>query len=133
MQLEHTIWTEKYRPSELSEYVGNTEVVSTFNKYIEEGDIPHILLHSNSPGTGKTTAAKMLASKMDADILYINASDERNIDTIRDKIKSFVATMGFSKFKIVILDEFDFMTITAMASLRNIMKPYAKTSRFILT
>lgn len=133
MNSEHSIWVEKWRPTELSEYVGNSDVINAFNKFLEEGDIPHILLHSNSPGTGKTTAAKLLASKMDADVKYINASDERNIDTVRDSIKTFVSTIGFGKFKIVILDEFDFMTVTAMASLRNIMETFAKSSRFILT
>lgn len=103
--MTNTIWAEKYRPRTLDDYIGNEGLKSKLKIWIETQDVPHLLLHSNTPGTGKTTAAKMIANNIECDYLYINASDERNIDTVRDRIKSFVSTIGFKKWKIVVLDE----------------------------
>jgi replication factor C small subunit len=130
---EHTIWVEKYRPKDLSTYVGNPDIVDSFRRYIEANDIPHLLLHSAKPGTGKTTAAKLLANQINADVLYINASYENKIDTIREKIVSFSSTLGFEPLKIVILDEADYITAAGQAALRNVMEQFSKSTRFILT
>ena len=131
--MTNTLWAEKYRPKSIDDYVGDQVFVDQIKKWIESSDIPHLLLHSFSPGTGKTTAAKMIANSIDADVLYINASDENSVDTIRDKIKGFVSSLGFKKWKIVILDESDFLTPNAQAALRNLMETFSKNSRFILT
>jgi len=101
----NNLWTEKYRPSKLSEYVGNEEFKSKMQGYIDEGEIPSLLLYGAKPGTGKTSAAKLIANHLDCDFLYINASSENNVDTIRNKVTNFVSTIGFKKWKIVILDE----------------------------
>jgi hypothetical protein len=100
----HTIWCEKYRPTVLSEYVGNEDFKKKIEVYIETNDIPHLLLYGK-PGGGKTTAAKLIANSIKCDVMYINASDERGIDTVRDKIRGFASTIGFNKLKVVILDE----------------------------
>lgn len=82
----HTIWAEKYRPTKLSDYVGNDTLKAKVKQYIETNDIPHLLLYGGA-GTGKTTLAKLITSSIKCDMLYINASDENGIDTIRGKIK----------------------------------------------
>ena len=127
------MWAEKFRPKKLEDYIGNESIIDKFRIWLQSGEIPHILLHSHSPGTGKTSAAKMLAMNVDADILYVNASDENSVDVMRDKIKNFSSTIGFKKWKIVILDEMDFLSAGAMAILRNLMESFSKTTRFILT
>ena len=86
-----------------------------------------------TPGTGKTTLAKLIVNNFNCDFLYINASDERGIDTIRDKVQGFASSASFKPIKIIILDEADFLTIQAQASLRNIIETYSRTTRFILT
>ena len=86
-----------------------------------------------TPGTGKTTLAKLIVNNIYCDFLYINASDERGIDTIRDKVQGFASSASFKPLKIIILDEADFLTIQAQASLRNIIETYSRTTRFILT
>lgn len=131
--IENSLWCEKHRPQNFEDYVGNNDFVSKAKTWIELDDVPNLLLHSASPGTGKTTAAKIIAKALDADVMYINASDENNIETVRDKIKGFASTIGFSKWKIVILDESDFLTPNAMAALRNIIESFSKNTRFIFT
>lgn len=132
MNLQNSLWTEKYRPQNLDEYVGNDDVKVKIRNWLLQGDIPSLLLHG-SAGTGKTSLAKIIAKYLDADVLYINASDENSVDVLRDKIKGFAATAGFSKWKIVILDEADFTTQNFQAALRNVLETYSKTTRFILT
>jgi len=127
-----TIWTEKYRPQTLNDYVGNEDVKLKISKALENGDIQNLLFHGGA-GQGKTTLAKIIAKHLDADLLYINASDENSVDVLRDKVKGFVSTSGFSKWKLVILDEADFLTINFQAGLRGILETYSKTARFILT
>lgn len=129
---EHTLWVEKYRPDSLEGYVGNQNIVDKVKLYLQNGDVPHLLLYGDA-GTGKTTLARIIANHLDCDLLYVNASDENSVDTVRDKVKSFASTMGFHQWKIVILDEFDFMTPNAQAALRNLMETFSKTTRFILT
>jgi len=98
------LWVERYRPTTLDTYLGNPLLKSKLTQYIAEQDIPHILL-TGKAGTGKTTAAKILIKSIDCDYLFINASDENSVDTIRNKIKGFASTIGFSPLKIIVLDE----------------------------
>ena len=129
----HTIWNEKYRPQTLETYVGNDTVKSTFQQYIETNDVPHLLLYGDA-GSGKTTLAKIVANTIAKDnYIYINASDENSVDTVRDKIKQFASSIGFGGLKLIILDECDYMTPNAQAALRNVIETFSKTTRFILT
>ena len=132
MQNEHTLWVEKYRPSNLDTYIGNDQLKSKVKVYLESGDLPHLLLYGKA-GTGKTTLAKLLVNNIECDYLYINASDENNVDTVRTKVKSFASTMGFKDYKVIILDECDYITPNAQAALRNLMETFSKHCRFILT
>lgn len=126
------IWVEKYRPNKLEDYLGNSLIKETFSSYVKNQDFPHILL-CGGPGTGKTTLAKMLVKSVDCDHIYINASDERGIDIVRDKIKNFVSSAGFKPLKSIILDEFDGMPELSQRTLRSVMETYALRNRFILT
>ena len=130
--MSNSLWVEKYRPDTLEGYVGNEHILEKVKIYIENEDVPHLLLYGVA-GTGKTTLAKIITSQIDCDVLYINASDERGIDTLRDKIRSYASSMGFRKWKIVVLDEADYITPTAQAALRNLMETFSKSTRFILT
>ena len=130
--MQHTLWTEKYRSQTLDRYIGNDELKTTIGSWITKNDIPHLLLHGKA-GTGKTTLAKLITSNINCDMMYINASDENGIDTIRDKVKSFASTSTFQPLKVVILDESDYLTINAQASLRNIIETFSAKTRFILT
>lgn len=132
MNNEHTLWVEKYRPDTLEGYVGNDTVRAKIEQYITTQDIPHLLFYGTA-GTGKTTAAKILVKNIECDYMFINASDERGIDTVRDKIKGFASTVGFKPLKIVVLDEADFLGREAQPALRNMMEAYSATTRFILT
>ena len=129
---EHSLWVEKYRPSKLEDYVGNEHLKSKVAGYLESGDITHLLLYGKA-GTGKTTLAKLIVNSVDCDYMIINASDENNVDTVRNKVKNFASTIGFRQSKIIILDEFDYMTPNAQAILRNLMETFSKHCRFILT
>ena len=126
------IWCEKYRPESLSEYIGNDHLKSKFTQYLQSGDIPHLLFYGKA-GTGKTTLAKIIVKNIECDYLYLNASDERNIDTVRDKIKVFASSVGFKPLKVVILDESDYLTPISQAALRNVMETFSQHTRFILT
>ena len=129
---EHTLWVEKHRSQNLDSYVGNEQIKNTIAKYLEQNDIQNFIFYGTA-GTGKTTLAKLIVNNLDCDYLYINASDERGIDTIRDKVQGFSSVASFKPLKVVILDEADFLTIQAQASLRNIIETFARTTRFILT
>ena len=128
----HSLLVEKYRPTNIDNYVGNKNIKSTIKDYISQNDIQNLLFYGPA-GTGKTTLAKLIAKNIDCDLLYINASDERGIETIRDKVSGFASTMSFKSLKIVILDEADFLTIMAQASLRNVIETFSRSTRFILT
>jgi len=129
---QHTLWNEKYRSQDLSTYVGNEQIKGTISKYLEQNDIQNFIFYGPA-GTGKTTLAKLIVNNLNCDFLYINASDERGIDTIRDKVQGFSSVASFKPLKVVILDEADFLTIQAQASLRNIIETFSRTTRFILT
>ena len=126
------LWVEKYRPQILEDYVGNDIIKNKIEDYLKQGSIQNLLFYGVA-GTGKTTLAKLIAKNLNCDLLYLNASDERGIDTIRDKIVPFASTMSFRDIKIVILDEADYLTPQAQATLRNTIESCSKTTRFILT
>jgi replication factor C small subunit len=134
--MKNSLWVEKYRPKSVTEYVFVDERQKDQVKHwIKDGSIPH-LLFSGDAGTGKTTLAKVLINELgieEYDVMEINASRENGIDNLRDKINGFVQTMPFGKFKIVLLDEADYLTQPAQAALRNDMEAYADTVRYILT
>jgi replication factor C small subunit len=130
------LWTEVYRPNTVEGYVfrDNTQRQQV-QAWVDAKSIPH-LLFSGAPGVGKTTLAKILINELGIDfydILEINASRENSVDTIREKITNFVQTMPFGAFKIVLLDEADFITPNGQAALRGVMETYHESARFILT
>ena len=130
--MSNTLWVEKYRPSNVDTYIGNEHLLEKVSMYLESGDLPHLLLYGKA-GTGKTTLAKILVKNIECDYLYINASDENNVDTVRTKVKNFASTVGFKDMKVIILDECDYITPNAQAALRNLMETFSKHCRFILT
>ena len=126
------LWVEKYRPQVLEDYVGNEVIKNKIADYIKESSIQNLLFYGVA-GTGKTTLAKLITKNIDCDLLYLNASDERGIDKIREKIQPFASSMGFNDVKIVILDEADYLTPQAQATLRHTIEACSSTTRFILT
>ena len=129
---QHTLWVEKYRPIVLDEYVGNENLKTKVSGYIQSGDIPHLLFYGKA-GTGKTTLAKLITKSIECDVMVINASDENGVDTLRVKIKNFASGVGFKPYKVIILDEADYLTPNGQAILRNMMETFSKHCRFILT
>ncbi len=132
MNKDHGLLVERYRPIELENYVGNEHIKKTIKQYLGQNDIQNLIFYGPA-GTGKTTLAKLIVKNLDCDFLYINASDERGIETIRDKVSGFASSASFKPLKVVILDEADFLTIQAQASLRNVIETFSRTTRFILT
>jgi len=130
------LWTEKWRPRTVADYVFRDEAQrKQVQGWIDSGAIPH-LLFSGAPGVGKTTLAKILINELavnEYDVLEINASRENSVDTIREKITGFVATMPFGAFKVVLLDEADYISPNGQAALRGVMETYHASARFILT
>ena len=130
------LWVEKYRPKTVDGYVFRDEAQrKQVESWIKEGTIPHLLL-SGSAGIGKTTLAKVIFNELGIepfDILEINASRDNGVDFLKEKIVSFVQMMPFGAFKVVLLDEADYISINAQAVLRGVMEEYASTSRFVLT
>jgi len=131
-EVNNSLWVEKYRPRKLTEYVGNEHLKQKVSDYLQSGDVPHLLFFGKA-GTGKTTLAKLIVNSINCDHIIINASDENNVDTVRNKVKGFASTVGFKDMKVVILDEFDYMTPNAQAIIRNLMETFSKHCRFILT
>ena len=130
------LWVEKYRPKTVEGYVFRDEhQKAQIQQWIKDGSIPHLLLSGNA-GIGKTTLAKILFNELavqEYDILEINASRTNDVDTIRNKITNFVQMIPFGDFKVVLLDEADYLTLNAQAILRGLMEEYHTTARFILT
>jgi replication factor C small subunit len=132
MKKQHTLWVEKYRSPTLEDYVGNESIKDFIQECIAKNDIPHMIF-SGPPGTGKTTLAKIIVNSIDCDYLYINATDERSMDVMRDKVKGFASSASFKSLKVVILDEADFIRIDSQALLRNVIETFSLNTRFILT
>ena len=129
----HGLWVERYRPQDLSTYVGNEHLKTKVERFLNDGNVPHLLLYGKAGG-GKTTLAKIIVNNIECDYLYINASDERNIDLVRDKLKTFASSVGFKPMKVVILDEADYLNVnSAQPALRNLMETFSAHCRFILT
>jgi replication factor C small subunit len=130
------LWVEKYRPNKLGEYVWRDDNQrKQVETWVKQKSIPHLLL-SGTPGIGKTTMAKMLISEIgieDYDVLEINASRERGLDLMKEKISNFVSMIPFGPFKVVLLDEADRLTPFAQDALKGVMEEYSNFSRFILT
>jgi DNA polymerase III delta prime subunit len=130
------LWVEKYRPKKIDEYVFRDDAQKNqVQTWIKEETIPHLIL-SGSPGIGKTTLAKVLCNEIgveDYDILQINASRDNGVDFLKDNIIPFVSMIPFGPFKVVLLDEADYLSPSSQAVLRGVMEEYHHTARFILT
>ena len=131
------LWVEKYRPNKIKDCILTEELKDTFSKFVDQGEIPNLLL-SGTAGTGKTTVARALCEELGADYIIINGSDEgRQIDTLRHKIKNFASTVSLteqSNHKVVIIDEADYMNADSVQpALRNFIETFYNNCRFLFT
>ena len=130
----HYIWAEKYRPQCIDDMIFPTEIREQFKNYVEEERFPHILLSSVSPGLGKTSVVNAIIKELDADVKWINGSQDRGIDTFRNSVREFVTSVSIDDTpKIVVIDEADGLTADAQKILRGIIEEFSKDSTFILT
>ena len=127
------LWVEKYRPTKISECILEESTSKIFDGFIKNKEIPHLML-AGSAGIGKTTIAKILCNEIGADFVMINASADRGIDTIRNKVTQFASSKSFSSsVKVIILDEADSLTPEAQKAIRGVFEEFYRNCRFILT
>jgi replication factor C small subunit len=130
------LWVEKFRPKTINEYVfKDAKQRSVVEGWISDKSIPHLLFYGGA-GTGKTTLAKVLVHELgvqDADFMYINASRDNGVDLIRERVTRFASSMPWGDFKIILLDEADYISPNGQAALRGVMEEYESVLRFILT
>lgn len=131
-ELKHSIWVEKYRPSNIDEFVCDETFKDKIRGYIKENSIPHYVFHGDV-GSGKTTLIKILSNELECDHLFLNASDENSIDVIREKVKNFVSSASFKPLKLVLLDEAANLSHEAQSALYNIIEAYSLKTRFLFT
>lgn len=130
--VDSILWVEKYRPKSLGDVALTKENRAQLDAYLKKGEIPHLLLHG-TPGVGKTSVARIITSKLDCQKIVLNASAERGIDAIRDKVGSFARIKSIHRWNIIFLDESDALTTDAQTALRNLIEAYTDNTRFILT
>jgi DNA polymerase III delta prime subunit len=130
--IKNFVWEEKYRPSSLDEFVLNADILEILKQQTLNKKPDNLLLYGPS-GTGKTSIAKFLVNHFDADVLYINGSDERGIDVVRDKVRKFASSQSFSEFKVVVYNEADQITPEAQQSLKDIIEEYYENCSFFFT
>lgn len=129
---QHTVWVEKYRPQTLEDFICDEVNLKKLQEYINNQDIPH-LMFVGKPGSGKTTLTKLLAKNINCDYLLLNATDERSMDVMRDKVKTFASSATFKPLKIVILDESTHLLQASQVILLNMIETFSLNTRFILT
>lgn len=132
MNKQHTLFIERFRPTELENYLSSPIIREKAEKWIKENDIPH-LIFAGSAGLGKSTLARLLVKKLNCDYLIIKTSDENGIDTIREKVKSFASAASFNPLKIVVMEEAANLTGPAQEALKEVVEDYSMTTRFIFT
>jgi len=132
MKKDHFLWGEKFRPDTLDTFICSEEHKLKFKEYIDTQQIPH-LLFAGKPGSGKTTLAKILVNNIDCDYIYLNATEHRSMDDIKDKVGSFASSATFKPLKIIILDEATHLLQASQVLLLNMMETYSFNVRFILT